>query len=461
MEQIRDYRVVIPSDATENELRAAAFIRENVRLVTGRAIPLVRDTEAPVPLEIAVGRTSREALDGISITRYRDSALGGVWEYSVKKVGARLYVTGHGLPPAEEAPYTSAYRTLDDGQIGTVMAAYHFVERILGYEFLYGAYEPFPENDALEMPADYDYSFTRARMKAELPPLYDGPAIYVLQCSDELHWNMGSIILKTRSGRLVVIDGGHEGETDRMLGLLRHLSGESVPHVSAWLFSHMHRDHYGVYAELCEKECYRGAVTVGDVYCNFLTDEFYTTLARERSARFAAVRREILASGAITGATVHTVERGDVFEIDGLRFDVLHAPSLADAARMNMNDSSVVYKMTVEGGQTWMLLGDAEFVCNNSLLENAREQLPSDVVQVGHHGCGNVSYACYEAIGARAYVWQVGEKFWYSDGGEGLNTHNTGVIRTRAYMMRQNPKRENVHVVMDGILASPLPMEIR
>ena len=63
-------------------------------------------------------------------------------------------------------------------------------------------------------------------------------------------------------------------------------------------------------------------------------------------------------------------------------------------------------------------------------------------------------------IDADAYIWQIGEKFWYSDGGEGLNTHNTGVIRTRAYMMKKPPKKENIHVVMDHILSSPLPMEI-
>ena len=461
MAKIRDYRIVISENACENERRAAAFLRENVRLVTGKKLPLVSDSEEPVPLEIAVGKTNREELDGFRPTRYRDDALGGVWEYVVRRIGTRLYLTGLGLPPAVQPPYTSAYRLLDDGAIGTVMAAYHTVEKLLGYDFLYAAYEDFPESEDLEMPEDYDYAFTRERLRAEMPPLFDGAAIYVLECAEELHWNMGAVIMKTKNGRLVVIDGGHEGETDRFLALLRHISGEEIPHVSAWLFSHMHRDHFGVYYTLCTEEKYRGALTVGDFYCNLLTEEFYTTLAKEKNPRFAEVRRVMLASGEVTGATVHTVERGDSFDVDGLRFDVLHVPELKYADKMNMNDSSVVYKMTVDGGQTWMLLGDAEFVCNNDLLENARDKLKSDVVQVGHHGCGNVSRECYAAIGADAYVWQIGEKFWYSDGGEGLNSHNTGVIRTRAYMMGLGAKKENVHVVMDKILASPLPIEIR
>ena len=63
-------------------------------------------------------------------------------------------------------------------------------------------------------------------------------------------------------------------------------------------------------------------------------------------------------------------------------------------------------------------------------------------------------------IDADAYIWPVGEKFWYSDCGEGLNTHNTGVIKSRAYMMRKNPNMKNVYVVMDDIMSTPLPMTI-
>ena len=125
-----------------------------------------------------------------------------------------------------------------------------------------------------------------------------------------------------------------------------------------------------------------------------------------------------------------------------------------------MHDSSVVYKMTYDGKQTMMLLGDAEWVCSNDLTQNCAGKLKSDIVQVGHHGCGNVSAECYELIDADAYIWPIGEEFWYSDCGEGLNTHNTGVIKSRAYMMRKNPNMKNVYVVMDDIMSTPLPMTI-
>ena len=118
MAKIIDYRIVISAHATENELRAASFLRDNIRLVTGKTLPLVRDTEPPVPYEIVVGETTREALDSFTVTRARDPLAGASWEYIMKSVGTRFYLTGLGIPPAVEAPYTSAYRTLDDGKIG-------------------------------------------------------------------------------------------------------------------------------------------------------------------------------------------------------------------------------------------------------------------------------------------------------------------------------------------------------
>lgn len=148
------------------------------------------------------------------------------------------------------------------------------------------------------MPNEYDYQFTREALRAKEPILYEGAAFYGLHGCEDLHCNTGGMIFKSKSGKVVVIDGGRPAETD------------------------------------------------------------------------------------------------------------------------------------------------------------------SDIVQVGHHGCGNVSDKCYELIDADAYIWLIGEKFWYSDCGEGLNTHNTGVIRTRAYMMRNNPKIENIHVAMDDIISLPLPIKI-
>lgn len=460
MKKVTDYVIVISQNPSENERRAAAFIRDNIRLVCGKLIPVVKDTQPAVEYEIVVGETNRESADGFTVKRYRDNSSGGVWEYIIKSVGTRLYITGLGCAPESEGPYTSAYKHLDDGKIGTVMAAYHFVEDILGFDFIYGSYIDIPENPNITIPDNYCYEFTREALRAKDPILYEGAAFYTLQGAEELNCNMGGMIFKTKSGKIAVVDGGRAPDTDRFVRILQKITGREVPHVDAWLFSHMHCDHYGVYYNLCSNEKYRGKVTVGTFYCDLLTEEFYTKLSKEKITNGDIIRKAMLSPDSQTGANVHTVRKGEVIALDEIEFEVIHVPDIAMAEKMNMNDSSVVFKMTYDGGQTMMLLGDAEWVCSNDLVANCADKLKSDIVQVGHHGCGNVSAECYEMIDADVFIWPIGEKFWYSDCGEGLNTHNTGVIRSRAYMMRKNPNMKNIYVVMDDIMSSPLPMKI-
>lgn len=457
MSKIVDYRIVISENANTSEVRAASFIRANIKLVCGKTLQIVRDSEQPAALEIVVGKTNREALDGIELTRSRE----GVWEYVMLEQGGRFYLTGLGVAPDAEPPYNTAYRKLDDGGVGTVIAAYHFVEDVLGYQFIYGIYDAYPENPELEMPEGYSYHFTRECFRAQRPENIEGASIHWLQCSEVIDWNNQSFIIKTENGKLIAFDGGHAQETDRFIECLKALSGEEVPTVSAWLFSHFHGDHYGVYHKLCTDENYRGCVKVENFYCNLATEEFYTKLSKEANPKNAPIRAAMLDSETTLGAKVHTVFRGDVIEVDGISFEVMHAPLEQDFGDMNMNDSSVVYKMTHQkSGQTIMFLGDAEWVCNNHLVAEQGQQLKSDIVQVGHHGCGNVSRECYELIDAKVYWWPIGERFWYGESGEGLNTHNTGVERMRVYMKELGVKNENVYVNMDRIISAPLPFPI-
>ncbi len=460
MRKVTDYVIVISENASENERRAAAFIRDNIRLVCGKILPIINDSEEPSHNEIVVGETSRERLDGLAFNRYREPMTGGIWEYVIKTVGCRLYLTGLGCAPESEGAYTSAYKHLDDGKVGTVMAAYHFVEDILGYDFIYSSYIDIPINPDIMIPDGYHYEFTRESLRAKDPILYEGAAFYTLHGAEELHCNMGGMIFKSKSGKIAVIDGGRIPDTDRFIRILQKISGREVPHIDCWLFSHLHSDHYGVYYTLCSDEKYRGKVTVGMFYCDLLTEEFYTKLSKEKVKNADIIRSAMISPDSPTGAKVVTVRKGDIIAVDEIEFEVIHVPDMSMAEFMNMNDSSVVYKMTYDGKQTMMLLGDAEWVCSNDLTQNCADKLKSDIVQVGHHGCGNVSAECYELIDADAYIWPIGEKFWYSDCGEGLNTHNTGVIRSRAYMMRKNPNMKNVYVVMDDIMSTPLPMTI-
>ena len=453
MAKIIDYTIVISGTAGATEKRAAAFLQEKIKVISGKKIPVVTDDTAAVPLEIVLGKTNREDLDGMDFQRAENKR----WEYVLTMKNQRFYITGLGVAPVPIQQKT-AYVVYDDGHIGTAHGAYVFVEEILGYPMMFAAYCEFQEKPELEMPEQFHLERTSKFLLGQLPEKTDGPAMYVVPCAVKLEWQMTCIIFKTAAGKLIVIDGGREEDTEHVLQILETLSGGKKPVVSAWLFSHMHDDHYGVYAKLCREPALGSRVQVEHFYCHLLSDAFYGETCQECDQTFIDDKKILLDSEKTLGTTVHTVQKGDVIRVDEFAFEVIHIPCEERAADMNINDSSVVYKLNYNDQQSILLLGDAEWVCSEDMVENSREKLKSDVVQVGHHGCGNVSEACYRLIGAEYYIWQISPRFWYSDGGSGLNTRNTGVNNTVMYIGEAGGKPENQFRDTHGILSFPLPI---
>ncbi len=456
MNYIKNYMIIIGENATFNEKRAASFIQTNVRLVTGKKIPILTDTSAPAEHEICVGRTNREALCGISFER----DAGALWEYEIRTVGGRVFLCGLGVFDPTPVPYTSSYRMINDGAYGTVIAAYKFAEDVLGYDFLYSTYIEFPENDNVIIPENYSVTYTARALRSQTPPLPEGSVMWSVPNCTELDCNMSCFIFRTKDGKLAVLDGGRPGDAEHVIEVLEAIAYPKKPHISLWFFSHMHKDHYGVYKAICETPSLAERIEVDKFLAHLLPEEFYASLSKEANPNFARVRSLILESEGKVCKEYVQVAEGDEYTLGELKFKVIHTPTMEYATQMNMNDSSVVYRLDV-GGQKILFLSDSEFVTSNDLMKNHVDEIKANVVQVGHHGCGNISKQCYEAIGADAYLWQVGNRFWYSENGEGLNTHNTGVIRTRAYMMECGARLENVYRDTYGILTFTLPIEIK
>ena len=429
MQPLSSYRIITPAAPVRGETRAAIFLQNAIRVVTGAMLPICPDTDAPVACELCVGRTNRLAPDGLEVPAYLD----GRDEFTLRLVGERLHLCGHGVAEEEPFPAVSAYRYYDDGSFGTVSAVYRFVEDVLEYPFLHSV--PAPVKPDCAIPEGYVSDYTRAVLRACPVPEVEGTALYMLPVTGQLNWNIMSFILRTKSGKLVMIDGGHEGEREYLLSVLRTLAPDPDHiRIEAWLMTHLHGDHFGALVSLLKDEKAAEFLEVGDVYLNLLEEEFYTKLGREPLSYAHDIREALLNLPQRLGAAVHIVDDDDTFDVDELHFRVLHTPKMGDAALMNTNDSSVVWQLKVDGGKTVLFLADAEFVCNNDLLTRCRADLAADIVQVGHHGCGNVTGEVYAATGAKLYLWTIGHKFWYSDRGDGLGTHNTGVIRTRAWL---------------------------
>ena len=278
--------------------------------------------------------------------------------------------------------------------------------------------------------------------------LYQLPAKYP-RASGDYYQNM-SYVVKTRQGKIIVIDGGYKTDNydpKYLYAFLQDVTGKSVPHVDAWFFTHNHNDHYGAFLGIAE--LYPNGITVDTIYHHFPTeaeiDKYFSgdsPSSRKTHLTYipnAAKKLKNAEGGAVKIETLNSIMSGkcnSMLDFDEVHIDVLltceelflecdtnttkYSATLANAARAafsnktlmeivstDFNESSTVFRMTVPG-KSILITGDAAYACGVTLLKyhNAGAfDLKSDIVQVSHHGQAGMTKEVYATIDADIALW--------------------------------------------------------
>ncbi|MBR6826389.1 MAG: MBL fold metallo-hydrolase [Oscillospiraceae bacterium] len=278
--------------------------------------------------------------------------------------------------------------------------------------------------------------------------LYQLPAKYP-RASGDYYQNM-SYVVKTRQGKILVIDGGYStGDYDPkyLYSFLQTVSGKAVPHVDAWFFTHNHNDHYGAFRGIAN--LYPNGITVDTIYHRYPTaDEITTYFSGDKPTDRVTALGYIPASakklknaegGAVKFVTLSSIISGGcnaMLDFDEVHIDVLmtcedlfrecdtdtakYSGTLANSSypafsnktlkqlvSTNFNESSTVFRMTVPG-KSILITGDAAFACGVVLQKYHKAgviNLKSDVVQVSHHGQQGLQKAVYALVDADVALW--------------------------------------------------------
>ena len=141
-----------------------------------------------------------------------------------------------------------------------------------------------------------------------------------------------------------------------------YLWSQGVKHIDYLVMSHPDRDHVGGFFTLIDRFSI-GAVLLGPV----------------PSGR--PIEAELLTKCAAVDIPVRRVARGDSFDLDGARLDVLHPPR--DWPHLDSaNDASLVTRITWDRGSA-LLAGDIELLAEATL---AQGDCKATVLKVPHHG---------------------------------------------------------------------------
>ncbi len=306
---------------------------------------------------------------------------------------------------------------------------------------------------------------------------------------------MQSFVLRTKHGKLIVLDGGIDGTgleaAAYMPAALRAIAGvgqDDYVEVEAWILSHAHKDHFNELRKTLDQYTDDTNFVIKDFYFDFPdygteaypyanADSPYLEKLKESLNHYAEVRGISVTEGStyyedLNGAYVNaeTIANGCELNIDGVRIEFLQTWSVSDGA--NINDNSLVVRMWVEG-QSILFLQDTATAKGLTLLNTYGDELKSDIVQMAHHGQGGVSKVVYDQIDAAVRIWPTPLWVWnnvdtyaiedtrqWVNGGVDFTADSEWDIVTCLYdAFPQNRARVNAWArVIEG-MSIPLPYE--
>lgn len=435
-----DYRIVF-SPKREDSGSAAAILQSVIYSCTGTSVPIVADVaSAPVAKEIIVGKTNRE---NVTFPYER---------YSVRENGFVCAVYGEALALVGGSFHCERFAVM----------------KFLSDFFNFDIFNPFnkPKKlDTLCVPANYYYE-NSPRSWVDYMPIpqdTDGAMIYMIPTYTLPNGNnalrgMG-YVLRSRTGRLLVIDGGHVSDADLIIAMLKKLSGREIPVVDGWFFTHLHADHVDAFLNIAQNKSDK--LIVKAVYHSFPSREFaYRWREKMRFDKFEAVMKSDFCHFV-------RVTRGDTAEFDDIHMQVVfnvdehfekYLTDRIEASRSSINapygdainNSDTLYKFTADG-KSLLILGDFMHFGEEYVYTYYPQTLPdfkADMVQCAHHGSNFMGQKIYSYIGAQKAFWSTTLDSWF------WRDSFTAWLRKRLYEIGLVKN----HIAGEGIIPIPFDM---
>lgn len=258
---------------------------------------------------------------------------------------------------------------------------------------------------------------------------------------------MMSYILRTKSGKLAVIDGGNHLDTDYLLEFLHSIS-QGKPVVEAWFLTHAHSDHVDAFLDIQREHA--GEVDIRHVYYRF-PDEGFIAAYEPGDVHTIREWNDLLPR---FERLCVPVEEGQRIQVEELLFEVLYIPDPAFTTNA-INNSSIVLRLTVDGQRVLFLsdLGvEARRKAAGVIWPGGRR---ATICQMAASRPAGVAKTLYAAIAPKICLWCTPQWLWDNDAGQGYNTHTWQTVIVRGWMEELGAQR---HIVAkDGTQSLTLP----
>jgi beta-lactamase superfamily II metal-dependent hydrolase len=257
---------------------------------------------------------------------------------------------------------------------------------------------------------------------------------------------MMSYVIQGPTGRVAVIDGGWVGDAPYLKEFLRGLGG----HVDDWFISHQHADHIGALTAILQKP---DGTRVDRIHASLLSERWI----RQVNFRPGADELEpAMAFNAAIKASGNSVTRpalGDETALDGLKFQILQVSDESGWTK-NMNEQCMVVRLSTPGTSVLFLVDLGTEGGKRLLAGKLADKLPSEYVQMAHHGNWAVGWEVYEAVKAKYALWPTPNWLWDAP----LNNRDRFDTAVYRQWMKELGIQED-YVMKDGLIRLDLPLQ--
>lgn len=227
--------------------------------------------------------------------------------------------------------------------------------------------------------------------------------------------------IKTKDGKLIIIDGGNIGDAEQLKNYIKQNGSK----VDAWFLTHIHTDHAGAFTQIINDD----EIQIEKIYGSICEKEWYEQNEETRQEDIDSFFT------AINNVEIQEPELGEVIKIDEVEFLILKVKS-PEITNNAINNSSMVFKAKTENTSI-LFLGDTGIEGSNKLLEgNMKDELKSDIVQVAHHGQAGATEELYKQISPKICLWPTIKWLWDNDIGTGENSGPWKTMETREWMKK-------------------------
>ena len=249
---------------------------------------------------------------------------------------------------------------------------------------------------------------------------------------------MMSYVILTPGGKLIVIDGGMKCDAPYLLDFLNDRASE----VELWIITHPHLDHMDALGVLLDKGT---APKINKVLASLPEAQWVETHCSESEFTSFQAFTESLKN---SGLPCEDAELDQKFEIDGLQFHVLGIRN-PEFTQYPLNNSSKVFR-DHDHRKSVLFTGDLGLEGGDKLMKSPlAEFLPSDYVQMAHHGQRGVNEAFYQKVNPSYCLWTTPLWLWDNDRGEGFDTGPWKTVETRGWMEKLAIKKH--YVMHEGL----------